>query len=288
MGRRRFAITASDRYFHVFKAFVDAGWEPVKLFSAPINSHMASNKMVIDLAHQLKLPIQLSRMNDKDMADLKELDCELLVLASYQWRIGDWQKYLSRAINFHPAPLPGYRGAYPLVQGILDRCESWAVTCHRVSAEFDSGDILTERRFTMDPYERHESLDLKTQIELRQLAAYVANNLDSLWDNARPQGPGNYISQWTDDDRAIDFTSSVEQIALQLRAFGNFECIATLEGTRFHVRRAACWRSSHNYAPGVLAIVNGTEYVVTCRDGFVALLEWSFVPPGFLTSGPVR
>ena len=288
MSSRRFAFTASDRYLGVVKAFIERGWEPVKLFTAPIYSHMADNKMVIDLSQQRKLPIQLSPMTATSMAQLQDMGCDLLVLASYQWRIGDWSPYLPRAINFHPAPLPQYRGPYPMVLGILDGRPTWATTCHKVAAEFDTGDIIAAREFIVSAQECHESLDLKTQIETMQLAAHVAQNIDTLWDQAVPQTGGNYVPMWTDANREIDFSRSAAEIDLQLRAFGNFECLATVNNVKYHVRRALCWAIGHNCTPGTLAYVDGTKYVIACKDGFVALLDWYLFPPGFLVQSQSR
>ena len=47
MAARRFAITATDRYLGVFKAFVEAGWAPVKLFTAPTDDRLFHNKATI-------------------------------------------------------------------------------------------------------------------------------------------------------------------------------------------------------------------------------------------------
>ena len=276
----KFAITACDRFIDVLRAFIDCGWQPVKLFSSPITEPMASNRQVIALAQQHKIPIQLNRMQERDLAGLQDDGCELLVVASYQWRVANWASYLPRAINFHPAPLPNYRGPYPLVQGILDRRSVWATTCHKLAAEFDTGDILASRYFDINANECHESLDLRTQIETRQLASTVAQDLDRLWDAASPQGVGNYIKMWTDADREIDFHCSVQEIDLKLRAFGNFECLARVNDLLYFVRRAVCWPVVHNCAPGVLAHVDGSHYVIACKDGCVALLDWSLVPAG--------
>ena len=279
-GPKRFAITASDRYMGVFQAFIDCGWEPVKLFTAPIDSHMASNQKVVELAQSRNIPIQLSRMGEHDMLGLKDLGCDLLVVASYQWKIGNWEKYLPRAVNFHPAPLPDYRGAYPLIQGLLDRRKQWAFTCHKVAPNFDSGDILAAEEFPISADECHESLDIKSQLASKRLATRVAKDLDALWDGARVQGAGNYVKLWTDADREIDFNASADSIGLQLRAFGNFECMASLNGMRYFVRRAVCWTEAHGYSPGTVVHIDGLHYVVACKDGYVTLLDWSLIPPG--------
>ena len=288
MHSGKFAATISDRYIGVLKAFIDHGWQPLKLFTAPITTHMANNQQAIELAQRYKIPIQLHRMDESDLAELRHAGCDLLVLGSYQWKIGNWTKYLPRAINFHPAPLPQYRGPYPLVQGILDRRNLWASTCHKVAQALDTGDILAIRHFEMEYDECHESLDLKVQIETRQLANHVAANLDSLWDSAYAQGPGSYIKMWTDDDRQIDFNETVDAISLRLRAFGNFECLATINGMRYFVRRAICWPVAHDCLPGTLTHVDGSHLVIACLDGCVALLDWSLVPPGTRIQSAMR
>ena len=288
MAARRFAITASDRYIGVFNVFLECGWEPVKLFSAPVFDHMASTKQVLALAQKHRIPVQMSRMEAADLADLAARGCELLVVASYQWRIGDWKPYLARAINFHPAPLPHYRGPYPMVQGILSGATRWATTCHQVDAEFDTGPVLAERQYDISFNECHESLDLKTQIETYQLGRAVATDLDALWDRAVPQGEGRYVPFWTDADRTLDFQANAMDIDRQLRAFGNFECLAMVNNMTYYVRRAACWTVGHNVDPGVLVHFDGAHPVVACADGFVALLDWSLLPPGVRMHSPVR
>ncbi len=288
MPERRFAITATDRYLGVFKAFVEAGWQPVKLFTAPTDERISHNKATIAYARSLGLDIQLSPLDQAAMVDLQARDCELLVLASYQWRIGDWAPYLRYAINFHPSPLPRYRGPYPLVQALLDRQKRWAVSCHQVTHEFDAGAVLASRSFELSDDECHESLDLKTQIAAGQLATAVAMNLDALWDQAQPQGEGHYVKLWSDADRLLDFERGVDELQTQLRAFGRFECLARVNNVVFHVRRAAAWKQGHRFPPGAVVHSDGPRLVLACSDGYVALLEWSLLAPGTPTETPAR
>jgi len=102
----RFAITASDTSYSVFNAFLKAGWEPVKLFVFSTQGSLDSNHKVIELAESRKISVQLSRMTQVDLRELAERECEVLIVANYQWRIGNWRPYLKHAVNFHPSPLP--------------------------------------------------------------------------------------------------------------------------------------------------------------------------------------
>jgi methionyl-tRNA formyltransferase len=271
---RRFALTATDRYLGVFEAFVAAGWEPVKLFTVPTDGRLHSNTAVIAKAQALKIDIQLSRLDDAALAGLAALGCELLVVASYPWRIGAWQAHMPRAVNFHPSPLPRYRGPYPLVRAILDTQTRWGVSCHKLSAGFDRGDVLAQLGFNLSEQECHESLDLKTQIAAKRLAAEVAGDVDALWAEAQPQGAGSYAGLWTDADRTLDFTRTAAQLDRQLRAFGRFECLATINGVTVHVTRAVTWTEPHTRRPGSVVHKDGHTVVVACGDGFVAVLAW--------------
>lgn len=56
------------------------------------------------------------------------------------------------ALNFHPAPLPEYRGFAPYTFGILNGERRWGVSCHHMTAEIDAGPIVEVRRFDIvDP-----------------------------------------------------------------------------------------------------------------------------------------
>lgn len=69
------------------------------------------------------------------------------------------------AINFHPAPLPEYRGCATTSHGIYYQEEFWGVTCHFLTVEIDAGDIIADLRF---PLTRDQ---FKTGIELSLYSA---------------------------------------------------------------------------------------------------------------------
>ena len=276
----RFAITATDRYLGVFKALVERGWKPVKVFTTPVDGRLHRNTEVVDFANQLKVDVQLSRLTEDNLRQLAAQDCDALVVASYKWRIGDWRPYLKYALNFHPAPLPHARGAHPLPAAILEEFPTWALSCHKIESEFDTGDVLKKVEFPLAADEDHDSLDLKLQMAARPLAADIAAHLAEYWHAATPQGePGRYYPKWTDAERRLDFSQPVAKILRRIRAFGPIECIAPLEKMQLFVRRAVGWTESHNIPPGTVAYVNHLSFVIAAVDGYVGLTEWSLIHP---------
>ncbi|MES2071742.1 MAG: formyltransferase family protein [Pseudomonadota bacterium] len=274
----RFAIAAADRYLGVFEAFVDAGWQPIKLFTVPLDNIVHHNQAVIQYAHKLDMEIQLSRITAQDLQDLQARDCQVLIIASYNWRVPDWQPYLRHAINFHPSPLPTGRGPYPFHQVILEGRRSWGVSCHKLTPEFDSGDILAQQHFPLTDSDCHESLSLRTQMAMRLLAVQVAGDFQGLWDRARPQdGEASYWKKLADEEWLLKFDQPVAAVLRQVRAFGQLECIAHVNNMLVFVRHAVGWTELHQHASGTVVYSNNRHMVVAVEDGYIGIVEWSLV-----------
>jgi methionyl-tRNA formyltransferase len=283
----RFAITATDRYLGVFKALVERGWKPVKVFTTPVDGRLHRHSEVVDFANQLKIDVQLSRLTEDNLRELGDQDCEALVVASYQWRIGDWRPYLKYAVNFHPAPLPHGRGPYPTPVPVLQQAATWGVSCHKIEHEFDAGDVLKTVEFPVSRDDDHDSVDLKIQFASKRLSEDVAEHFLEYWDEATPQTGGSHYPLWTDVDRRLDFTQTVEEILRRVRAFGPLECIAQIKEVTLFVRRAVGWTESHRLPAGTVVYVNGLSIVVAVADGYVGLTEWSLIRQDAVT-GPLR
>jgi methionyl-tRNA formyltransferase len=283
----RFAITASDRYLGVFKALVERGWKPVKVFTTPVDGRLHRNSEVVEFANRLKVGVQLSRLTEDNLRELAAQDCEALVVASYQWRIGDWRPYLKYAVNFHPAPLPHGRGPYPTPVPVLQQAATWGVSCHKLEHEFDAGDVLKTIEFPVSRDDDHDSVDLKIQFASKRLSEDVAGRFLEYWDAATPQTGGSYYPLWTDADRRLDFTQTVEEVLRRVRAFGPLECLAQINGAALFVRRAVGWTESHVIPGGTVVYVNGLSLVVAVSDGYVGLTEWSLIKQDAVT-GPLR
>ena len=100
-------------------------------------------------------------------------------------------------LNFHPAPLPDFRGVGGYNLAILEGLPEWGVSCHFVDEHFDTGDLVAVERFPIDPHsETALSLDAKSQ---QQLAALFERVMERLLEGEElpraPQGEGRYVSR---------------------------------------------------------------------------------------------
>lgn len=271
---RRFAIAASDPYLGVLNVFVEAGWVPMALHVVPEDGLTVGSQWIVKRAQQLGMDISLSRLDDRALEGLAARRCELLVVASHNWRVGRWEPWMPHAINFHPSLLPDYRGPFPQVHAILNGETRWGVSCHKISPEFDQGDLLSQRSFALDADETLERLTLRIRLAATSLAADVARDLDRLWAHARPQAQGSYVPKFTDADRLLDFTGPVAELDRRLRAFGPLECLADLRGMRVRVMGATCWREAHGYAAGTLVSAHDGVLIIAVADGYAGLTRW--------------
>ncbi|APT34211.1 methionyl-tRNA formyltransferase [Methylobacterium phyllosphaerae] len=277
----KFAFAGIDFLGGVFEGLLDAGWTPVKLFTRPCDGIYDHNEVIVARARALRLPIQLSRIRERDIEALQAEHGRdwTLVVAGYPWLIKGWKGRAAYGLNIHPSPLPTGRGPYPLFRAVLDRYESWGVTAHVLADGFDTGDILAQDIFGLSSHESHETLLAKCQMAARRLAAGpLGRELPARWRRSEPQGDGSYWPRATDFDRTLDFRQDVATVLRRVRAFGTVETIARLGDARVFVAEAQGWPERHAHTPGTVVHRHRRHVVVAALDGYVQLTRWSPVP----------
>lgn len=126
-------------------------------------------------------------------------------------------------INFHPAPLPYYRGMAGVYNvGILEDAKEWEVTCHYVEEDFDTGDIIKAVKFPVHPYETAKSLSDRSHGYMETLITDVATMLmrGEELPRIRQEGEARYISRMDFEKlREVDLRDKPEVIGRKIRAF---------------------------------------------------------------------
>jgi methionyl-tRNA formyltransferase len=122
-------------------------------------------------------------------------------------------------LNFHPAPLPDFRGVGGYNLAILEGLPEWGVSCHFVDEHFDTGDLVAVERFQIDPdSETALSLDTKSQQQLASLFERVMQRLLDGEELPRaPQGEGRYVSRAEFEELRV--VRPGDDLGRKLRAF---------------------------------------------------------------------
>ncbi len=125
--------------FQALKKLIDAGHTVVYFLSVEIQ-----NSVFLNFCNTNNIRVFNEQ---KDVID-NHLYVDLLISFSYKKLIKqELLNFSNLSINFHPAPLPDYRGRGTTMFAILKGEKSWGVTCHYISAGFDTGDIIEVLRF---------------------------------------------------------------------------------------------------------------------------------------------
>ncbi len=121
---------------------------------------------ILDLCDEYGIPI-LSEMDNLLTFDRPDF------LISVQYHQILKEEHIGRAkelaMNLHMAPLPEYRGCNQFSFAIIDGVAEFGTTLHVMGTGIDSGDILFERRFPIEPDCMVADLYEKTLIESKLL-----------------------------------------------------------------------------------------------------------------------
>ena len=120
-------------------------------------------------------------------AFLERLAPDLLVSAFFNQKIDT----ALPAVNIHPSLLPAFKGVDPVFHARLAGAAALGVTVHRLSAEFDSGDVISQEGISFAPDESVLRLTERLYVHGAHL---LLKSLSKIGE-AKPQpNPGNYDS----------------------------------------------------------------------------------------------
>jgi phosphoribosylglycinamide formyltransferase-1 len=94
---------------------------------------------------------------DAALADwLDAQDAQLVVLAGFMELLGSAfiARFSGRIINVHPSLLPAFPGLRPIEEAIAYGVKQMGVTVHFVDEGVDSGAIILQEAFAINPYSR--------------------------------------------------------------------------------------------------------------------------------------
>ncbi len=203
--------------------------EVMEIYTCQTDNKTEFNTYVTDMAKKLKVPCHLERITRKDLERLKKQGLEAVFCAGYYYKIPILEDL--PMINVHPALLPVGRGAWPMPITILRGLRESGVTLHKLSDKLDSGDILLKEAFCVDPNENLISFMDKVNLSITHLIKKLMKSFDGIYQNATPQGEGEYFPMPTKKDYTITSDMTDTEIDKVLRAFYGYECIWQENGT---------------------------------------------------------
>ena len=160
---------------------MDLGHTVVDVSSHDCDGKVNFNDRLRMAANHVGANFTILRITKEDVHRLVQDGWELLVSAGYPYRIPIGNSPLLRACNVHPTLLPEGRGPWPLPHRILRQCTTAEVTIHKLSSQFDQGDILCSAEFALGEQDNLESVSCKAQMLAPQLLASLVRDLEGHW-----------------------------------------------------------------------------------------------------------
>lgn len=224
LGRKPAACAA-------LRHLVERGVDVVAVVAPAASDAGLARPWLCDTAQALGIPVVSDELLYDTLAgrgaglgcsiDLRQVD---LVLSFLFWRrIQRPLIELPRVgcFNFHPGPLPGFRGRRGYNYAILEDCADYGASVHYVADRIDTGDIVAVRTFPIAPNETAFSLEQKTiRLLFEMFRDFVGSVLAGTPIPRTPQGPGRSATkQEMLEEARIRPEDDAALVARKVRAF---------------------------------------------------------------------
>jgi len=261
-------------FFHAcLEELLLGGVDVYRVYTVPCDNRVNYNQYIYQLCELHNISISEERITEGTIEQLQTEGCELLIAAAYNYKIPSLSATKIKGINIHPTLLPIGRGVWPLPWTILTDQKQSGVSIHKLTEEYDAGDILLQRSFSIASDERLESLSSKVQLLARYMLLDVVIGIENYWESAVAQSGD--VSIWnypSKEQRTLSWDTNVGELDRICRAFGKFGCFATFDNNNWQVYGLSAWEQPHNYTIGSVVHKTNTEMIVAACDGLVSLL----------------
>lgn len=170
------------------------------------------------------------------------------------------------AINFHPSPLPHYRGRHPHYWVVRNGAASTAVTCHLLEATIDTGAILEQVPIAIDNSDYYEDVYTKINLATPELVHRLDERIGSgdMNGTMQPADAASYFSEPTRADRRLIWAElSAGEAVNRIRAGGAYCFLRGYELTAASGHVSSAVSSNQGLRPGTICNLSNGICVAT-------------------------
>lgn len=209
------------------------------------------------------------------LQEINELEPDLIVTCAYGQILPLELLLIPKlgCINVHASLLPKLRGGAPIHHAIIDGYTETGITIMYMAEGMDSGDIISQRKISIDDNDTASTMHDKLSIIGRDL---LLETLPSILDgtNSRTvqdESEVTYGFNITREDEKIDFNKTERKIVNQVRGLNSWPgAYCTLDGKILKVWE--CYRTSEVYdqkLPGEITKIYSDGFGVKVGNGEV-------------------
>jgi methionyl-tRNA formyltransferase len=178
-----------------------------------------------------------------------------------------------RFINFHPGPLPEYRGPMPLFEVLRYQEKETAISVHFMNEEFDEGAIILKEKLAISPNETYGELAIKLSERTAMVALNMAHMLQfgsQIPRTEQDENKARYFEKPEASDTFIQWNRMpADEIISLIKACNpwNQGADAILAGRNVKLLAATLTDENHSAQPGkILNLAKNGAIAVSCLD----------------------
>ena len=253
----------TDVFYECFKFLVESEHEIISLYTYHNEDEYIREEKIAALATEKNIPIVYDKLTEAQALSLfAEKKCDLFFSAEYDSKIPTPNIENFRGINIHNSLLPEGKGYFPIEMRLYKGYDYGGVTIHKLTAQFDKGDILLQHKFDITLAENDRDIYKKCHSSAAMMTAKLMNDFEHHWHNAQKQNSvGSYWAKPSLNELTITNDLTVQEAKHIYRSFGRL-CFAKVEGILYKVEAIAevddnCCKES---------------FIMNLRDGQVKVL----------------
>lgn len=275
----KFVFFGYDFSLNIFERLIADGHEPLGVFSFPCDNQFSFNQALIDRINALGIFGTLEPPKPEHIAHFLEQGAALFVASGYLYKIPPIDAAKAYAVNIHPSLLPKGRGIMPTPYILTGYPEAAGVTVHKITDDFDTGDILVQKPLSLSDLETVETYSARAAFLAEELLSEVIVQIKEQWAGATAQdeSQATYFPKPTAQMRFLDWSKPVEELARLARAFGRFGCVGICDGQHYAIYHLDVWTEKHTHKPGTIVRHMQREMIVAAKDGFVCIKDFESV-----------
>lgn len=157
-------------------------------------SSTRNGELLLEFLRTQACKIIVANTINERLTHFPEYDLGISFLYTYKIPASEFREPY-KWVNFHPGPLPEFRGRNLAYHAIMQKSASFGATIHYMDAEFDTGEIIEVQRFPIEETDTagdlvRKSHNLLVKLFMKHIPLLLRGKLPSY-----PQGPGTYYQK---------------------------------------------------------------------------------------------
>lgn len=228
--------------------------------------------------------IEFDKLDDPAfIKKIKDLKADIAVVCSFNYKI---PKVLLEAVkdgfvNVHPSLLPKYRGPNPYTMTLLNGEKETGVTLHYMNEEFDTGEIIFQKKMKLSPLETMGTLFNRSNILALDMLVEVLKHYEksSLPGFNQPEGEFEKGRVLSEHELFIDYKKSAREIDCLIRSLNPFILAKTqFRATSVKVLSADILdeKVPDKASVGTILKIDEDKFYIATGDGLIAITSMQF------------